>query len=161
MNKKPYFPMFVDLSEKKIVVAGGGTIALRRIKTLLAFAEEIHVIAPRITPELQELALSGQITEKRRPVKMEDLEDADMVIAATDDHLLNDEICRYCRERGICVNVVSDKEKCDFFFPGVILWDEMVIGVTASGKDHKKTRQIREKMERLLADDTGENRYDE
>ena len=49
---RPYFPMFIDLTDKKILVAGGGTIALRRVRTLLKFGADIHVIAPELCEEL-------------------------------------------------------------------------------------------------------------
>ena len=49
MKNKPYFPMFIDLSDKNIVVVGGGNIATRRVKTLLSFTRNIRVIAPKVT----------------------------------------------------------------------------------------------------------------
>lgn len=55
MKNKPYFPMFIDLSDKNIVVAGGGNIATRRIKTLLKFTRNITVVATKVTQELMDL----------------------------------------------------------------------------------------------------------
>ena len=52
MKNKPYFPMFIDLSDKNIVVVGGGNIATRRVKTLLSFTRNIRVIAPKVTMEM-------------------------------------------------------------------------------------------------------------
>lgn len=59
MKNKRYFPMFIDLSDKKIVVVGGGNIATRRIRTLLQFTRNITAIAPKSTMELQELGKTG------------------------------------------------------------------------------------------------------
>ena len=59
--KKPYFPMFVDLSEKKVIVVGAGTIAKRRIRSLLTFTNHLVVIAPEINKELKELENTGYI----------------------------------------------------------------------------------------------------
>ncbi len=59
--KKPYFPLFIDISQKSIVVVGGGRIAERRVKTLLQFAEDIQVISPKLTEELRCLAESRRI----------------------------------------------------------------------------------------------------
>ena len=73
-----------------------------------------------------------------------------MVIAATNDRKLNDEIHRVCREEGIYVNVASDRESCDFYFPGIYMRDEMVVGVTASGLDHKKAKRVREEIQKAL-----------
>ena len=61
MKNKRYFPMFIDLSDKKIVVVGGGNIATRRIRTLLQFTRNITAIAPKSTMELQELGKTGYV----------------------------------------------------------------------------------------------------
>lgn len=150
MKNKPFFPMFVDLSDKKIVVAGGGTIATRRVKTLLRFTRNITVIAPRMTPELLELGKAGRIQIQARPVKRSDFDMAYMVLAATNDWKRNDEIYHICKEEGIYVNVASDKDLCDFYFPGICMKDGTVVGVTASGEDHKKAKAVREKIQALL-----------
>ena len=92
MKTKRFFPMFVDLSDKKIVVVGGGNIATRRVKTLLQFTRNITAIAPKTTMELHELGKAGYVNLINRPVKRSDFDMAYMVIAATNDWKLNDEI---------------------------------------------------------------------
>lgn len=150
MKNKPYFPMFVDLSDKNVVVAGGGNVATRRVKTLLHFTRNIKVVAPQITVELQELGKAGQIELQMRPVKRTDFEAAYMVIAATGDWKLNDDIHRICKAEGIYANVADDKDKCDFYFPGIFMQDELVVGITASGMDHAKAKRVREEIQRTL-----------
>ena len=156
MRNKHYFPMFVNLENKNIVVVGGGNIATRRVKTLLKFSRNITVIAPQMTIELQELGKTGQIVTVFRPVKRTDFKQAYMVIAATNEWKINDEIYRICKQEGIYVNVVSDKEKCDFYFPGIFMQDDLVVGITASGLDHKKARRLREEIEKALEKIAGE-----
>ena len=155
MKTKHFFPMFIDLSDKNIVVVGGGTIATRRISTLLQFTRNVTVIAPQCSSEVLEMAKLGQITLEQRPVKRSDFHMAYMVIAATNDRKLNDDIYRICKSEGIYVNVSSDREKCDFYFPGVFIKNEMVVGVTASGLDHRKARRVREEIQKAL-DRTGD-----
>lgn len=152
MKTKKYFPMFVNLEDKQIVVAGGGSIATRRIRTLLGFTRNIWVVAPRVTAELGELAKVGQITWIPREVRRMDFQNAYMVIAATNDGRINDDIYRICKEEGIYVNVASDQEKCDFHFPGIVRREEITIGINASGVNHKKAKEIREKIESVLLD---------
>ncbi|HJB29861.1 MAG TPA: bifunctional precorrin-2 dehydrogenase/sirohydrochlorin ferrochelatase [Candidatus Blautia faecavium] len=158
MKNKCFFPMFVDLSDKNIVVAGGGNIATRRVKTLLKFTRNIKVVAPKMTQELIELGKAGKIETLMRPIKRSDFSFAYMVLAATNDWKVNDEIYRVCKEEGIYVNVADNKEKCDFYFPGVYVEDEIVIGITASGQDHKKARKLRLAIEQTLEEMTGENK---
>lgn len=144
--------MFVDLSDKNIVVVGGGNIATRRVKTLLQFTRNVTAVAPLMTQDLQELGKAGMVTVLQRAVKRSDLTMAYMVIAATNDHKLNDEIYRVCKEEGIYVNIADDKEKCDFYFPGIFMQDELVVGITASGLDHKKARRVRLAIEQAMTD---------
>ena len=150
MKNKRYFPMFIDLSDKKIVVVGGGNIATRRIRTLLQFTRNITAIAPKSTMELQELGKTGYVNLITRPVKRSDFDMAYMVIAATNDRKLNDEIHRICRQEGVYVNVASDREQCDFYFPGIYMEEGLVVGITASGLDHKKARRIRAEIQNAL-----------
>ena len=147
MKTKRYFPMFIDLSDKKIVVVGGGNIATRRVRTLLQFTRNITAIAPKCTMELQEL-----------PVKRSDFDMAYMVIAATNDWKLNDEIYRVCKEEGIYVNVADDKSKCDFYFPGIYMKDEVVVGITASGLDHSRAKKVRIAIQEAMEASDGEDR---
>lgn len=145
-EKKPYFPMFVDLSERKVVVVGAGTIAKRRIRTLIQFTNKLYVIAPEVNRELSDLEKEGHLTIIKKNYEREDLYGADLVIAATNDHKVNNDIYSVCKCMGITVNVCSDKTKCDFYFPGIVRKDQVVAGVTASGTDHKLARQAVEKI---------------
>ena len=142
--------------EGDVVVVGGGNIATRRIRTLLQFTRNITAIAPKSTMELQELGKTGYVNLITRPVKRSDFDMAYMVIAATNDWKLNDEIYRVCKEEGIYVNVADDKSKCDFYFPGIYMKDEVVIGITASGLDHSRAKKVRLAIQEAMeaSDDT-------
>ena len=153
MTQKPYFPLYVDLNDWDILFIGGGSIASRRTKVLLDFAEHITVIAPQAEDEILRLAEEEKITLIRRRFEATDLAGRDLVFAATDDKDLNEEIAAMCREKGIYVNAASDRDLCDFFFPGIVKQGETVIGITASGKDHVKARKIRERIQNILTEE--------
>ena len=93
------------------------------------------------------------ITLVRKPYDPSVLEGADLVFACTNDNELNDEICDECHRRGILVNVCSDRFKCDFHFPGVASHGNMVVGVSAGGKDHRRVRQLRARIEQILKEE--------
>ena len=76
-DKKPYFPLFVDLNEKQIVVVGAGTIAKRRIRTLVSFTNHLTVIAPEVNRELLDMEKAGMLRIKRKNYEREDIYDAD------------------------------------------------------------------------------------
>ncbi len=148
--EKAYFPMFVDLSAKRIVAVGAGRIAARRVKTLAGFASDITVIAPEFDPELEALAAEGRIVPVRRVFADADLDGAELVLAATDSREVNGRICDLCAQRHIPVNVIDDPDRCDFFFPGVVKEGSVVVGVTASGTDHKKARAVTQAIRNLF-----------
>lgn len=150
MKNKRYFPMFVDLSDKNIVVVGGGSIATRRVKALLLFTRNITVIAPKMTADLWELGKMGKIQLQPRQVKRSDFAMAYMVFAVTGNGELNEEIHRLCKEEGIYVNVSGDRDLCDFYFPGICMKDNTVVGLTAGDMGPKKTKAVREKIQALL-----------
>ena len=158
MKNKRYFPLYVDLSDKNIVVVGGGTIATRRVKALLLFTRNITVIAPKMTADLWELGKLGKIQIQPRPVKKSDFSMAYMVLAVTNNSELNEEIYRICKEEGIYVNVADDKSKCDFYFPGIYMKDEVVIGITASGLDHSRAKKVRLAIQEAMEASDGEDR---
>lgn len=147
---KPYFPMFVDLSDKKVIVVGAGTIAKRRIRTLIEFTDHLVVIAPEVNKELMDLEKEGKLTILHKKYEREDIYDAAMVIAATSDAKINNDIYCACKCLGISVNVCSDKNKCDFFFPGIVKKDYLTVGVTASGRDSKAAKAAVEKIKEIL-----------
>lgn len=184
-----YFPMFVDISDKKILVVGGGKVAARRIRSLLLFTGEVTVLAPRLCGELNPLPkgvhwIQREYGEEHLPpvdaaigdkaalpessaVGRDDAElmevDAalvgkDIVLAATNQREVNRKIfedCRFleaCERRKILVNCADDKSHCDFFFPAVIQSDEITVGVNSGGRNTKKVREVREKVEEALKD---------
>ncbi len=153
MKIKKYFPLFVDLEDKPVVVIGGGKIATRRVRTLLQFTRNIHVVAPTVTRELLELGEAGFIQVSVRYGKRADLENAYMVLAATSDRRVDDDVYRICKEEGIYVNIASDKDKCDFHFPGVVMHDELTIGINASGVNHYKAKAVRKAIQECLEED--------
>lgn len=148
--------MFVDISEKKIVVIGGGTIATRRVNTLLSFAEHIVVVAPEITDDLQEKCEEGGLTWIKEAYCKEHLMDAQIVLALTDQPKVNHQVKADCQRletetgRRILVNVADDKELCDFYFPSIVQHEEMVVGINAGGSSPALVKNIRKKIETLL-----------
>ncbi len=154
MREELYFPLFVDLTKKSIIVVGAGKIAARRVKSLLPFVGAMKVIAPEVSSEITEMAASseGVLVIEQRPFETADLDGADMVLAVTNDKELNTRIGALCKEKKILVNVSHEKELCDFYFPGVVQKENVVIGITASGKDHSKARKVTEQIRAMMED---------
>lgn len=139
------FPLFISIAGKSILVYGGGNIALRRVKTLLSFGAAVQVIAPEAREEILELAREERIAYEKRPFSAGEISGCAkppfLALAATDSPMVNGQIVSECRERGIPVNNSGDRSQCDFYFPAIVREDELVIGLTAGGADHKKVRR--------------------
>ncbi len=154
------FPIFIDLNGYKVTVIGGGKIAARRIRTLIEgqFGTEIKIISPRLSPELEEFLAERDIKCSRlswiESVYDERfLEDSDIVLACTSDEAVNRRIYEDCHKKNIKVNVSSDKTLCDFYFPSVIIEDDIVIAFNGSGKNHKGVKAMRQLVESWLTND--------
>lgn len=149
-DKKVYFPLFVDLNEKQILVFGGGKIATRRILSLLDFGGNITIVAPECTNEILELSTQKLLIHEKRCYIEGEIQVPYMVLAATSDSNVNKRIYFECKQKGILVNIASDQTKSDFFFPGLAIEESIVIGVTSSGTDHKKAKRITEQIKEML-----------
>ena len=148
------FPLFLDISDKKIFVYGAGRIASRRVGTLLAFASSLTVFAPEASETVLNAWKEGKLSYQQRAYEQGTIpEDAFLVLAATDNAAVNEEIWRECREKKILVNVCSNREHCDFQFPGVAMKDDLVIGINAGGSDHHLAKAWTDKLRKEVMKD--------
>ena len=150
-----YFPMFIDIEGKHILVVGAGKIALRRVQTLLQFRARIKVIAKEIRKEQKEafhlLVSEGKIVLEEKAFEESDLTEAFfLVLAATNVKKLNHEICMLCRKRKILANTATDRTDCDFYFPAVAVQEELVVGITGDGSDHRKVAETAARIRKVL-----------
>jgi len=150
MEERLYFPLFFDLSEQKVLVAGGGRIAARRVRTILPFAGQVTVVAPEISEEIRGLDGEGKLALVEREFEDTDLTGCRLVLCATGDAETDARVRRLCTERGIPANIASDKEQCDFYFPGIARNGSVVVGVTAGGTDHKKAKETTAAIRELI-----------
>ena len=139
-----FFPFFVDIADKKILIAGGGNVALRKAQKLLQYGADITVTAPEICAELERL---DGVTLIRRGFTDSDADGAFAVIAATDDRALNSHIYELCTRRNILVNTVDDPENCGFYFPALVREGNVTIGISTGGTAPAFAKFVREKVE--------------
>lgn len=149
-NKLGYFPLFLDIRSKRILVVGAGNIALRRIKTLIHFTEEVEVASKDICPEIEAIVELKRVRVVGGVYEEGMLDGIFMVLACTDDRELNSKICTAARARGILANNCSNQKECDFFFPSVVKQEELVIGINDCGANHKKVKETRRQIEQII-----------
>lgn len=144
-----YFPFYIDIDNKSCVVVGGGIVALRKVEKLLPFNPCITVIAPEICDEIAGI---DKIRICNRAFEDSDIDNAFMVISATDDKELNSHIFELCKAKNILINTVDDKEKCGFIFPALVKKNNITVGISTSGKSPLYARFMREKIENSIDD---------
>ena len=149
-----YFPLFVDLEGRRVLIVGGGKTALGKAKRLLAYGPSLTVIAPEVVPELERLP---GISVTRRAFQTDDVNDDDVfVIAATDDRQINHEISVLCKKRRIPVNVVDTPEDCTFLFPCLVRRGPLSIGISTGGASPTGAIYIKNQINDRLPDTIGE-----
>lgn len=142
-----YFPLFFNMEGKNIRVFGGGKIAARRVEILLEFGANIRVTAPDIIKELQDLAKHQErLTLDYRSFRPGELQNEEIVLAATSDRNVDVAVFEECRKKHILVNVASDQGKCDFYFPGIVRKGNITIGVTSGGENHHRVAEVTERI---------------
>lgn len=142
-----YFPLFHRLEDQKVLVVGGGVIALRKISLLERSCDQIHVIAPEIHSEIKQ---KSSCVCNERNYQAEDLKGSYLVVVATDDQQLNQQISKQAKADGILVNVVDDPELCNCIFPSIVDRNPLLIAITSSGKAPVLARSIRAKLESTI-----------
>jgi precorrin-2 dehydrogenase/sirohydrochlorin ferrochelatase len=146
----PYYPVFLDLNGQKVLVVGGGEVAERKVKSFLLYGCEISIISPHLTAYLKELVVKKRIHHIPHESLNTFLDDAFMVIAATDDSTLNSQIASQSKERGILVNVVDEPSNCNFIMPSVIKRGDLQIAISTAGKSPALAKKIRKEMDSMF-----------
>lgn len=156
--KHTNFPLFIDSTDKKVIVYGCGVIATRRIKTLLKFKFQIDIIGRTPSKELETLLEQYEVFEQikfhRKPIDDSDIskinKETFLVVAATSDRNINNKIAERAKECGVFHSIADAKDECDVFFPAIRTKDEVVVGIAGDGSNHKKTREIADNIGDLL-----------
>ena len=142
----PYYPIFLDLAGKPVLVAGAGKVALRKTKGLIESGARVTVVAPRAEPEFARLP----VTLHRRRFRAADLRGAVLAFAATDDRRVNRTIALAAKRRGIPVNVADARAECDFILPARITRGAVQIAVSTGGESPRLASSLRRKIEESL-----------
>ena len=151
MITRNHFPIFVDISDKKAVVIGGGTIARRRIETLLNFNIDIVVVSPHITEEIEDNL--SNITYIKDTYKREYIKGAWLVLACTDSRSANRQIGIDAKSENMLVSVCDCKEECNCYFPGVVFEENVTIGICGDGHNHRDTKMVIDRVRSLFKGD--------
>jgi len=150
MGMRTLYPMMVNLTGKRCLVVGGGTVAERKVTHLVRCGAQVEVVSPTATLRLAALASSRRIRWRRRSVRNSDLSGAFLVITATDDPEVNQDVARRVRSVGGLVNVADDPKACSFLVPSVVRRGELTIALSTGGGSPALARKLRQHLEQTI-----------
>ena len=142
-----YLPLFLDIKNKPCLIVGGGVIAERKVAILSRAQATITIIAPKVTAEIKHKIDSNEIYWQQKEFSEDDLENYQIVLAATDSHEVNAKIASLCRDKNILVNTADDSKNCDFILPSIIDRSPVQIAVSTGGASPVLARMLRTKLE--------------
>lgn len=157
MNKKyPYYPIYLDIENRNVVIIGGGNVCARKAETMMKYGARVTVVSPEFTDEIEKWAGEGCLQLRRKRYDESDLDDAHIVIASTDYEAVNTQIATDCRRRRIPVNVVDVTHLCEFIVPAIIEKGSIQIAVSTGGKSPVVARTLKEDLQRFIGPEYNE-----
>jgi siroheme synthase-like protein len=141
-----YYPIFLDLKDRPVLVVGAGKIALRKTRALVEAGARVTVVAPEWEPEFDDLPVRRVV----RGFRASDLGGVMLVFAATDDRLTNHRISVAAKGRGIFANIADSAAECDFVVPARVQRGSVQIAVSTGGESPRLSAELRKKLEEVL-----------
>lgn len=148
-----YYPICLELKGRKCLVIGGGEIAEQKVNSLLACEASVMVISPEVTAGLKDLIDQKKVTYLPKKYDEKDLDQAFLVIAATNRPEVNARVYRDASRRNILVNVVDCPRYCNFIVPALVKRGDLLLSISTSGKSPALAKKIREKLEREFGEE--------
>jgi siroheme synthase-like protein len=142
-------PIAINIRNQRILLIGGGHVALHKITSLQQYQAELHIVASQVCEEIKKLPV--WFTEKS--YERNDLTGAFLVYACTNIKSLNEQIYGDCQGLGILVNVVDDPLLCDFVSPAIYKRDYLSVAVSSNARDVYKSIEVRDKIKTIIEDD--------
>ncbi len=152
----PYYPIYLDIEDRAVLIVGGGEVCARKAETMLKYGGRVTIVSPAFTDEIEGWAASGRVTVSRKLYDESDLAGAAIVIASTDDRCVNARVARDCRRRKIPVNVVDVTHLCEFIVPAIIESGSIQIAISTGGKSPALARTLKEDLKRVIGDEYAE-----
>jgi len=148
-----YYPVHLDIQNRKCLIVGGGAVGTRKVSTLLECGARVTVVSPDPTPELVRLASAGTITLIKRAYQSNDINGMLLVIGATDDESLNWQISQDANEADILCNIADRPEVCNFILPSIVRRGDLVITISTSGKSPALAKHLRQQLEKQFGEE--------
>jgi len=150
-----FYPIYLNLADRRVVVIGGGEVAERKIESLLGTGASIKVVSPEVTARIVVLATEKRIDLHRRPYESGDCLNAMLVLSASDDPAVSRAVFEDARKCGALVNTADQPRLCDFIMPAVVRRGDVAIAISTSGTSPGLAARLRQKIGRLIGPEYG------
>lgn len=144
------YPLFLDLASQPVIVIGAGNVATRKTRTLLAAGAIVTVISPVASAMIRQLARAKHVRWVRRRYRRGDLRDARLVVAATDDLVMNTRVCAEAKRRKLLVNCVAPPSAGTFIVPSQVRRGDITLAISTGGTSPAFAKRLRRDLERFL-----------
>lgn len=148
-------PIFMRIKDARCVVIGGGEVALRKVTMLRKAEAFVEVVSPELCPEMLALLNDGEFVYRKACFEPSQLVGAVLVIAATDDEVVNEQVSLAAKSQNIPVNVVDSPALCTFTMPSIVDRSPVVIAISSNGAAPVLARLIRAKVETMIPSSYG------
>jgi len=142
-----YYPVNLNIRNRRCLVVGGGSVGTRKVKTLLDCGAVVTVVSPDLSEELQTLSKSKTLFLKNRTFRSSDLDGNFLVICATSDQKLNIRISSEAEQRNMLCNVADVPEACNFILPAIVERGDLIISISTSGSSPAFAKTLRKELE--------------
>jgi precorrin-2 dehydrogenase/sirohydrochlorin ferrochelatase len=150
------YPIFLELGGRRVVLIGGGAVAVRKAEALLEAGARLVVVASKPSDTMIGLCTRHGAELIRDRYAKQYIAEAVLVIAATDDRKVNEQVYRDCQELEILCNVVDDPSHCDFFVPAVVKRGDLQIALGTGGYAPAYAGHLRQKLEAMFTEEHGQ-----
>ena len=141
------YPINLNIKDKLCVVIGGGGVALRKVRGLLAARAKVRVVSPEVVDDMQALAQAGEIEWLRRGYVYGDLLKASLVFAATNNRVVQEQIAAEAEKHDVLMNSGDDPQGSDFHLPASFRRGQLLITVSTSGGSPALSSRLRRQLE--------------
>ena len=145
-----YFPAFLKLDNKKILIVGGGYIAYEKLEHLLDFTSDISIISLDLSNDMSKMIKDKNLHFEKRGYKTGDIKDFAVVIVAVDDIPLQAEIFAESKQYNCLCNSVDSVDYCDFIFPSYVKKDDLTVAISTSGASPAMAKHLRIYLQNLI-----------
>lgn len=152
------YPIFLKPDQLRLLIVGGGTVALEKLGFLLKSSPgaKVELVSTEFDTTVVELAGKYNVPLYRKPYSATDLLGRNIVIGATNDQVVNQVIYQDAKAAGVLVNIADSPAQCDFYLGGIVTKGDLKVAISTNGKSPTMAKRLRAFFEEVIPEDINE-----